>query len=134
MDEDDEPARPKRILKPPRWHQDYLVTQPKSSIDSVCIQGQTSDQASQEISQGAVIAKTQDEVRALAEDIQQIKGMLSELSHTMRIISTRSRSSSFSTSSEQSLNQTSPVRDNQKDGNTGASLVHELSECLIQHK
>ncbi len=32
------------------------------------------------------------------------------------------------------MNQTSPVRDNQEDGNTGASLVHELSECLIQHK
>ncbi len=95
MDTDDEPARPKRILKPPRWHQDYLLTQPRSSIDSVCIQGQTSDQASQEISQGAVIAKTQDEVRVLAEDIQQIKGMLSELSQTMRAISTRSRSSSF---------------------------------------
>lgn len=103
MDKDDELARPKRILKPPRWHQDYLLTQPRLFTDSICTQGQTSDQVSQEITQGAAIAKTLDEVRVLAEDIQQIKGMLSELSQTMRAISTRSRSSSFSTSSAKHL-------------------------------
>lgn len=96
MEKDDDSRRPKRVSKPPRWHQDYLLSQPSILV---CTQGQiTSEHVPLELSQGAAISETQAEVRGLAEDVQQIKGMLSELNQTMRTMHIRSRSSSFSIS------------------------------------
>lgn len=132
MDQDDF-KRPKRISNPPRWHQDYLLTQ---SRRPACTQGQTtSDHVLLEVSPRAAISETRAEVRDLAEDVQQIKEMLSELSQRMRTIQIRSRNSSFSISSKQSSKTTSPVvKHNQEDDNSRASLVHELGECLRQHE
>jgi len=130
--EQNDSTRPKRISNPPRWHRDYLIQSRKPS----CPQGQTtSDSVLLEVSQGAAIAETRAEVRDLACDVQQIKGMLSELSQSMRTMQIRSQNSSFSISSNQSSKATSPVVEhNQEDDNSRVSLVQELGECLRQHE
>ena len=86
MDQDDF-KRPKWISNPPRWHQDYLLTQSRTPA---CTQGQTiSDHVLLEVSQGAAISEIRAEVRELAGDVQQIKEMLSELSQRMRTMQIR---------------------------------------------
>lgn len=74
METEDDCVRPKhstRIVKPPRWHQDYVIAQ--SNLSGQLSQ-EPKDVSQQVTSQGASITATQNEVKSLSEEIKQIKG------------------------------------------------------------
>jgi len=79
------PKRSSRIIKPPKWHQDYLMGQSNPSIHPI---GQFSNQPEDlshfVASQGATITATQIEVKSLSEKIKQMKGMLLDVGHMMK--------------------------------------------------
>lgn len=127
--------RSKTIVKPPRWHQDYVIAQSNPSIHPSGQSSQEPEDLSHLVaSQGVSITATQNEVKSLSEEIKQIKGMLLDVGQMMKDMQIK-RSSSFSTSSECSSNQSSPVpisikSKQQDDVNTRDSIVDELSECI----
>ncbi len=103
METEDDYVRPKhsiKIVKPPRWHQDYVIAQSNPSIHPSGQPSQEPKALSPQItSQGASITATQNEVKSLSEEIKQIKGMLLDVGQMMKDVQ-RKRRFPFSISSD----------------------------------
>ncbi|KAL1249419.1 hypothetical protein QQF64_020424 [Cirrhinus molitorella] len=127
-----------RIVKPPRWHQDYVMAQLNPSSHPSGQSSQEPKEMNQLVSsQEASIIATQEEVKSLSEEIKQIKGMLLDVGKTIKGMQRRG-SSSFS-SSESSLAEESSVPTltqlhQQDEANAGDSIVDELSALCMPSK
>ena len=122
--------RSTRHVRPSVWHQDYEMVHPHSSATNV--QGQSQGGVNPE----AMLPHGNTDVKALSEEVKQMKGMLMNLGEMMKNMQDQSKCSSF-ISESQSSHATSPgrqagERDLPVDFRT--SFVQELGECLRHHQ